>query len=120
MNSITQITSTKISRRPWTVLEDQQLMKLLLSDMHYGDIGNALERTYSSINNRAIKLGFYKTRPNLPVALNGTQKKSKPRRKVRVKTNNVNPLLKSKIKTYRIIVGALAVAQAATLTMLVI
>lgn len=116
MNSITTIT-----RRPWTVLEDQQLVGLLLRDIDYGDIGYSLERTYSAINNRAIKLGYNKTAlKRVNRELLSTPKKKKYRKSAIAKLPSVAPVLQTKIRNYRIIVSALAVTQAATLAMLTI
>ena len=113
--------STTITRRPWTVLEDQQLVGLLLRDIDYGDIGYSLQRTYSSVNNRAVKLGYNKTAlKRVNRELLSAPKKRKYRKSTSVKLPSVAPVLQTKIRNYRIIVSALAITQAATLAMLTI
>jgi hypothetical protein len=128
MNPITklkskQVNPTKVIRRPWETEEEDLLVSLILRDIDYATISNRLDRTISAVANRAIRLGYSKAALKASTyALGnqkGTRKKSKPRKKNIVKVDNVTPLLKSKIKNYRILVGALAIAEAATLTMLV-
>ena len=119
----TQVNPTKITRRPWETAEDDLLVSLILRDIDYAIIGKRLERTISAIANRAIRLGYSKAALKASTyALGnqkGTHKKSKPRTTSNVKEINITPLLKLKIKNYRIIASVLAVAQATTLTMLV-
>jgi len=117
MNSV-----AKITRRPWTLDEDELLAEMLLREVDYGNAGKALDRTYASVNNRAIKLGLSKTKLNLPRAARskkeGTDKKSKTNVKKTVRTNKRTSALMLKVRNYRIVVSALALAEAATLTML--
>ena len=122
MNSVVNINSTKISRRPWLKTEEDVLVSLILRGIHYDTIANRLDRTYSAVANRAIKLGYSKKAmkrlPSTRIDPNITRKTSKRRIAKNVKVNNLAPLLTYKIKNYRILVGTLVVAQAATLTML--
>ena len=121
MNSITTITKTHVTRRPWTASEDQQLVSFVLRDIDHATIGKFLERTISAVANRAIRLGYSKKalkRANRELL--GTPKKRMYRKSTGAKLPSIAPALQTKIKNYRFIVGALAVTQAATLAMFVI
>ena len=127
MNPITNLKSAPVNvieviRRPWLKAEEDVLVSLILRGIHYDTIANRLDRTYSAVANRAIKLGYskkaMKRSPSTRIDPNITRKTSKRRITKNVKVSNLAPLLTSKIKNYRILVGTLVVAQAATLTML--
>ena len=115
MNSVANISPSKITRRPWTTNEDDLLVEMLLREVDYGNAGKALGRTYAAVNNRAIKHGLSKTKLAHP----GTDKNSKASVKKAVRPNKRTSALMLKIRNYRIVVGLFALAEAATLTMLV-
>lgn len=119
MNSLTKLESPKLTRRPWSTNEDELLTEMLLHEVDYDKAAKVLDRTVSSINNRAIKLGVSKTQLNLPRASRAKKKNNKQQvtaKKV-VKSNAISSkLLKLKVRNYRILVGVLAFAQASTLT----
>jgi len=127
MNPITNLKSTPVNdieviRRPWLKAEEDLLVSLILRGIHYDIIANRLDRTYSAVANRAIKLGYSKkamkraSTPRIDPKI--TRKTSKPRITSSIRVSTPAPLLASKIKNYRFLVGTLVVAQAATLTML--
>lgn len=127
MNSVVNINSTKIPRRPWTKNEDTLLIELLVNGTDYGHAGKVLGRTYASINNRAIKHGFSKTNLNLSRTVNpkkGSRSRIKNSVRPKTRTNATDAHVYTsslilKIRNYRIIIGLFTLAEAVTLTLLV-